>query len=488
MSQSERPTEAAVRDTQGDAWLEAILDCLAQPVSVVDHDGLLTYLNPAAVAALGYDDLSELKGKPGHETAHYKRPDGSPYPVEECPMSRARETGETVHSDEDWFVRRDGSMFPVSYASTPIDTPRGPGVVVAFTDIGDELRVQRVLRDHDAILETVPQPVYVVDHERVIRYANPAAVDALGYDDLSEMVGRNGHWLLHYKRPDGSPLPIEECQFTPFASLDDPPKVGEDAFVRKDGSLIPMEFTASPIASSPGVGMVIAFTDIRERREAERAARERDVAHARAEELRAARRRIIEAADAARAQLERDLHDGAQQQFVSALLNLQMAERQAASDPNRARELRKQAAELATSGVAELRRLAAGIHPAVLTDHGLKPAIEALAARLPLPVSVRGDLAERLPAPVEASVYFFVSEALTNVVKHAKADDATVRLGGEKGCLTVEVRDDGVGGAQVSDGSGLPGLDDRIAALDGTLELRSPPGGGTLLRARIPLP
>ena len=180
--------------------------------------------------------------------------------------------------------------------------------------------------------------------------------------------------------------------------------------------------------------MVIAYTDMRERREAELAARERDVAQARAEELRSL------------------------------------------------------AVELATSGVAELRRLAAGIHPAVLTDRGLKPAIESLAERLPLPVSVHGEPAERLPAAVEASVYFFVSEALTNVVKHAKAEDTTVRLGGAKDCLTVEVRDDGVGGAQVSDGSGLPGLDDRIAALDGTLEIRSPPGGGTLLRARIPLP
>jgi PAS domain S-box-containing protein len=488
MSQSEGATEPAVRDVQGDAWLEAILDCLAQPVSVVDHDGILIYVNPAGVAALGYDDLSELKGKPGHETAHYKRRDGSPYPVEECPMSRARQTGETVHTDEDWFVRRDGSMFPVSYTATPIDTPRGPGVVVAFSDIEDQRRAQQVLRDHDAILETVPHPVYVVDHERLIRYANPAAVQVLGYDDLSEMVGRNGHWLLHYKRPDGSPLPIEECQFIPFASLDDPPKVGEDWFVCKDGSMIPLDFTASPIASSPGIGMVIAFTDIRERREAERAARERDVAHARAEELRAARRRIIEAADAARAQLERDLHDGAQQQFVSALLNLQMAERQSTSDPHRARELRGTAVELATSGVAELRRLAAGIHPAVLSDRGLGPAVEALANRLPLPVAVHGEPADRLPAPVEASVYFFISEALTNVVKHAQADEATVRIVSDKDCLTVEVRDDGVGGAQASDGSGLPGLDDRVAALDGTLELSSPPGGGTLLRARIPLP
>jgi len=487
MSQSEGATEAAVRGVLGDAWIEATLDCLAQPVSVVDHDGMLIYVNPAGVVALGYDDLSELKGKPGHETVHYKRPDGSPFPAEECPMWRSRQTGETVHSDEDWFVRRDGSMFPVSYTSTAIDTPQGPGVVVAFTDIEDQLQAQQVLRDRDAILEAVPQPVYVVDHERLIRYANPAAIQTFGFDDLSEMAGRSGHWLVHYKRPDGSRFPIEECQFTPFDSLDAPPKVGEDWFVCKDGSMIPLAYTASPVASPPDIGMVIAFTDMRERREAERAARERDVAHARAEELRAAQRRIIEAADVARAQLERDLHDGAQQQFVSALLNLQMAERQSASDPDRARELRRTAIELATSGVAELRRLAAGIHPAVLTDRGLGAAIEALASRLPLSVSVHVEPADRLPGAVEASVYFLVSEALTNVVKHARADEGTVRIDRGDDGLTVEVRDDGAGGAQLSDGSGLPGLVDRITALDGTLELRSPPGGGTLLRARIPL-
>jgi PAS domain S-box-containing protein len=487
MRQSERATPAAVRGAKSDAPIEAILDCLAQPVSVCDHDGLFTFVNPAALTALGYEDPAELKGKPGHETIHYKHRDGSPYPVEECPLSAAIHTGQTIRCDEDWFVRRDGTMFPVSYTSAPIETASGPGIAVAFTDIEEQLRVQEVLRHHDAILETVPQPVYVTDHARVIRYANPAAVQVLGFDDLSEIVGRNGHWLLHYKRPDGSPYPIEECPFTRTRRLGDPPQVGEDWFVRKDGSMIPLAYTASPIASPGGIGMVIAFTDIRERREAERAARERDVAQARAEELRVARRRIIEAADAARAQLERDLHDGAQQQFVSALLNLQMAARAASSDPERAEELRRSAVELATSGVEELRRLAAGIHPAVLTDRGLGAAVEALASRLPLSVSVVGTPEDRLPGPVESSVYFFISEALTNVVKHAQADEATVRVLSDDGCLTVEVQDDGVGGAEAVSGSGLRGLGDRIGALDGTLDLRSPAGGGTLLRARIPL-
>src|SRR3954453_8358988 len=200
---------AVARDLSPDLPVEAILSSLAQPVWVVDHDGLIVYVNPAGVAALGYDDLAELKGCPGHDTIHYKHADGSPFPASECPMSISRDTGETLVDVEDWFVRRDGSMFPCIYTSTPIDTPEGPGLVVAFTDIED-------------------------------------------------------------------------------------------------------------------------------RRRAEQAARDRDVAQARAEELEGARKRIIEAADAARAQLERDLHDGAQQQFVSAVLVLEMAERVGDSDPSEA--------------------------------------------------------------------------------------------------------------------------------------------------------
>ena len=245
----------------------------------------------------------------------------------------------------------------------------------------------------------------------------------------------------------------------------------------------------SPFALPEGLGSVTAFSDVEERRRAERLARERDVAEARAEELQAARRRVIEAADAARARLERDLHDGAQQEFVSAVMTLRLAERLEVTDPQRARALRESSIELAQVGLAELRRLAAGIHPAVLTDRGLAKAVDALAARLPLTVSIEAEIPDRLPPPVEASVYFFVSEALTNAVKHARAAEARVRIAAVDHALTVEVADDGVGGAHAgSGGSGIRGLGDRVGALDGTLELRSPPGGGTLLRARIPLP
>lgn len=469
--------------------LAAILDCVALPVWVVDHDGLVVFVNPAGLAALGYDDLAALRGRPGHETIHYLRRDGSPFPAEECPMARTRGMGVTVREDDDWFIRRDGSMIPVSYTSTPIDLPSGQGAVVAFQDMEEQREAEQALREREAILASVDQPVWVLDHTGAFHYLNPAAVAALGYDDASELLGRPGHETVHNKRPDGSPFPVEECSLAQARIRGETVHERDDWLVRRDGSMMPVTFSMSPFELPDGLGTVTAFSDVEERRRAERVARERDVAEARAEELQAARRRVIEAGDAARARLERDLHDGAQQEFVSAVMTLRLAERLEVTDAERARTLRESGIELAQSGLAELRRLAAGIHPAVLTDHGLSQAIQALASRLPLIVSIEDESPERLPAPVEASVYFFVCEALTNTVKHARAVEARVRIAAADHELTVEVADDGVGGARAgSGGSGLRGLGDRVGALDGALELRSPPDGGTLLRARIPLP
>jgi PAS domain S-box-containing protein len=728
-------------------------------VWVVDHDGFIRFANPAALAALGYDEFSELDGKPSHETIHYMHRDGSPFPAAECPMLRPRLTGEAIHVEDDWFVRSDGSMFPVEYWSSPIDTPAGPGAVVAFNDITERRAIDQVLRERDAILEALGQPVYVTDSAGLIEYANPAAVAALGFDDLSEIVGKNGHWLVHYKRRDGSPYPIEECQFTLARDRGEPVHEGEDWFVRKDGSMVLLAYTSAPITSSGGRGTVIAFSDVSERRAAESAAHARDVAEARAAqlaasearqraileaaldgvisvdeagrityinpaaaqtfgypaaqalgrelvelitppadvldrrmeltgrradgsqfpaelsmtriaaeagpvltaflrditdrkraeaeqaalrhvatlvargapstevfdavcqetgrlleatnvnlahftpdgmnltiagwsmrqnhvppgtrlplegdtinavvrrtgaparvesyedatgelaellrrlgilsevaspvvvdgevwgaliagidrpqpfpeaaesriasfaeligtavsnataraELIAARRRVIEAGDSARARLTRDLHDGAQQQFVNTVMNVQLARDKLPSEPSRARELLDLAVDAATVGIDGLRELAAGIHPEILTNRGLHAALDALAARLPLPVDLEVDTG-RLPAALEASVYFFCSEALTNVVKHAHAESARVSVSREGDRLCVAVSDDGIGGAAPrAGGSGLVGLGDRVAALDGTFHISAPEAGGTLLEARIPL-
>ena len=207
----------------------------------------------------------------------------------------------------------------------------------------------------------------------------------------------------------------------------------------------------------------------------------------RVHDLRDARRRIIDAADAERRRIERDLHDGAQQRLVSVTLTLRLVESRIASDPESACALVARAREEAEAAIVELRELARGIHPAVLSDHGLGPALDALAARAPVPVEVSGVPAEPLPPAIEAAAYFVTSEALANVAKYADASEASVRVSVDDGRLRVQIADDGVGGADPAAGSGLDGLRDRVDALDGRLELDSPPGAGTTLTVEIPL-
>jgi signal transduction histidine kinase len=205
---------------------------------------------------------------------------------------------------------------------------------------------------------------------------------------------------------------------------------------------------------------------------------------ARVEELRVSRVRIVEAADAARRRLERDLHDGAQQQLVSLALDLRLLKSRVRDTD--AEPLVDGLAEKLAVALGELRELARGIHPAILTDRGLGPAIEALANRVPVSVESEVDIEERVSEPIEAAAYFVVAEALTNIVKYAQATKARVSVRRRADVVTVVVDDDGVGGARIGAGTGLRGLQDRLAALDGLLSIDSPVGGGTRLRARIP--
>jgi signal transduction histidine kinase len=209
--------------------------------------------------------------------------------------------------------------------------------------------------------------------------------------------------------------------------------------------------------------------------------------HERVDNLRDARARIIAAADAERRRIERDLHDGAQQRLVALSITLGMAESRLPRDPEAAVPLIAQAREEAALAVKELRELASGIHPALLTERGLGPALEALAARSPVPTTVDGVPSFRLPAPVESTVYFVTAEALTNVAKYAAATTANITLAVEHGRLLLLIRDDGAGGADPSTGSGLRGLRDRVEALDGQLHIDSPPGLGTTLIAELPI-
>ncbi|RKQ91314.1 histidine kinase [Solirubrobacter pauli] len=200
------------------------------------------------------------------------------------------------------------------------------------------------------------------------------------------------------------------------------------------------------------------------------------------EDLAASRARIVQAGDAERRRLERNLHDGAQQRLVSLALMLRLAARRHPEDIDLVR-----AGEELGHALTELRELARGIHPAVLSERGLEPAVRAVADRAPIPVALSVDLEERLPDPVEAAAYYVVAEALTNVAKYAHATGVTVGVERADGLALIVVRDDGVGGAAAGRGSGLRGLADRVEALGGRLEIDSPLGAGTTVRAEIPV-
>ncbi len=206
----------------------------------------------------------------------------------------------------------------------------------------------------------------------------------------------------------------------------------------------------------------------------------------RVEEVETSRARVVDAAQAERQRIERDLHDGAQQRLVALALHLGMAKEKLATDPTAAGALVDEAHAEAKRALVELRDLARGLHPAVLTDRGLGPALSAVAARSPVPVEVDVRLTRRLDPAIEGIAYFVVCEALANVAKHARARRARVTVVQHGERVLVEVADDGLGGADPAAGTGLQGLRDRVGAVDGWIHLASPTGGPTTLTAELP--
>ncbi len=253
-----------------------------------------------------------------------------------------------------------------------------------------------------------------------------------------------------------------------------------------DVAAICVQLLTAVIASVIAGRARLRAEDAEERLRLQDELRRRDAERIRLDEVRASRSRMSAAADAERRRVVRDLHDGAQQRLVNTVVTLKLARRELGErEVDAAAQLIDEALEHAQYANAELRELARGILPAALARGGLRAGVDALAARMPLPVSV--DVAvDRLAPEIEAPAYFVVAEALTNVVKHAYATTATVSATVQDGALRLAVRDDGVGGATLG-GSGLIGLEDRLEAIDGTLRVESPRSGGTLVAATIPL-
>jgi PAS domain S-box-containing protein len=654
-------------------FLAAVLETMAQPIWVVDPDGLVRFANPAAVTTLGYDSADELVGRPAHETIHHSHPDGTPYPAAECPILLPRATGETVTRDLDWFVRRDGSLFPVSYVSAPIDTPDGRGAVVAFADASRHEHGAIVDREQAGLRRVAtlvaegvpPSEVFAAVAEEVSQVLSLPLVEICRYepDGSATVIGAFGdhpfqpgtNWKLDgptltaqvrdaerparvddYADVSGSiadtarahgvhagvgapvvvdgrvwgviaaggssrvPLPPNAedrlVHFTELVAIalsntqahEDLQRLADeqaalrriatlvaegadpiavfDAVCRETGRLLPAttvnltHFTpdgfhltisgwslrgvhvptgthlpldgdsidaivyrsgaparcdtyegaegevaallrrlgiksevAAPVVVQGEVwGALIAGTDQAEPLPtatetrlagfAELIATAVSNATARSELL-ASRARIVQAADEQRRRVVRDLHDGAQQRLVHAVMTLQLARH---GDGPQRDALLDQALSDSQAAIEELRELAHGLHPAILTHHGLAAAVESVADRAPLPVAI--DMPPyRYPADIELAAYFVVAETLTNIAKYANAATASVSANRRDNRLVLTVQDDGTGGAAPTSGGGLSGLEDRMAALGGTLSIDSPRGRGTTVRAELPL-
>jgi PAS domain S-box-containing protein len=328
-------------------------------------------------------------------------------------------------------------------------------------------------------------PLWLVDGDDRIAFVNDAAVRILGFDRDDELLGRPSHDSIHYKHPDGSPYPAEDCPITHATLRGEPIRIERDWWVRKDGSLVPISIHCVPLEIDGRMGTAMTFHDLTASVQAEDERRRLDVERARLAEVHASRARIVDAADAQRRRLVRDLHDGAQAGLVRVVVALQLALR-GDGVQGEVQTLVDDALRSARSAIDELRELAHGIHPAVLTHRGLGAAVRALADRASVPVVI--EIAdERYPNSVESAAYFVASESLTNVAKYARASTARVTAARTASHLVLTVADDGIGGARVAPGTGLAGLADRLAALDGTLTVSSRPGEGTRIRAEIPL-
>jgi PAS domain S-box-containing protein len=441
----------------GRAVLDAALDC----VICMDEHGRVTYFNASAQRTFGYSgeeavgrDLadaivpSELREAHRRGLAHFASTGEAPILGERLELTA---------------MRADGSQFPAELTVTRLAPPNGPGFIGFVRDITERLSAEADLQAARARSDAI-----AAEQAALRRVATLVARQA-SLDGLFDAVGEEVQRLLGAR---GAGVVRE----------------GEGR-LESDASAVPIVVDGAPwgaiavygVADEPpateGVATLQAFAELVAIGVANSATRS---------ELVEARRRVIEAADAARARVTRDMHDGAQQRFVNSLINLQLAQDKWASDGVRAHELLAAGVEETGAGLGLLRELAAGLHPTILNDLGLEAALEGLTARSPIVVDLDVDETE-VPAALRTNVYFLCSEALTNVVKHSGASEASMHVGVADGWLTVEVRDDGVGGAEIgSGGSGLLGLSDRVGALEGSLTISSPVGHGTTLTARVP--
>jgi PAS domain S-box-containing protein len=466
---SERQRFEAQRQRAAD-FINAVANAAPSFNCLIDAEGRVTDqgVNATFVRALEWSDLA-VGGNVFWE--HWVDPGDA-----DDVRTRIERTvrGELLGEHDSVWLTRSGRRLTVAWTCTPLPQLDERNLfLITGVDVTERQRRQEEIRAAEerlrAVVESAPVAIVEIGLDGNANLWNPAAERIFGWT-TEEVLGRPPVWVPAEKQDEFRELSAREALGAGYTGF-------ETVRVHRDGRLIDVEISAAPIRDAAGavVGAMAILSDISDRRRQE-------------EEVRASRARIVQAADDARRKLERNLHDGAQQRLVALSVSLRLAEaRLAAKDLDAAAAVVAGSREELAHALEELRELARGIHPAVLTDRGLAAAVEALQTRTPLPVELE-LVEERLPPAVEAALYYVVAESLTNVVKYAGASSARVKLSLDSdGLVTAEVRDDGVGGADPARGSGLRGLADRVAALDGRLVVDSPPGGGTRVRAEVPV-
>jgi PAS domain S-box-containing protein len=435
---------------------------------LIDTDGGIVRFNDSTEQLFGIRDDERVRGKLWWEVF---------LPEENRPMAQAyckrMNEGEIqLEGEIEWQAVDGRRLFIAATVRRVIDGAGNIRYLICGQDLTELIHQREELKEQrdflDVVARATPSLLVAVERDGTVapEGVNFAFRELMGYSD-GDVIARKFWDLVAPPELIGDVREAFEEQVEAGVSIEH-----ETAWIGKSGTWRIIAWWVRPLAEIDKY--IVCGTDVTERKAQEA-------------ELRASRSRIVEAADDARMRLERNLHDGAQQRLVSLSLALRLAQARLRDDPEAANQLLSNASEELNQALAELRELARGIHPAVLTDRGLPAALEALAARAPLPVELSADLEERLPGPVEAAAYYVVAEALTNVAKYSEASAVEVRALRHNGRVVVEVADDGIGGADPALGSGLRGLADRVEALDGELEVTSRAGSGTTVRAVIPL-
>jgi PAS domain S-box-containing protein len=433
---------------------------------VLDLAGRVIRFNEPLVTTTGIVDDDAVRGRPFWDVF--------PVPEDAEALGEALLAGGGEEQEHRWRGA-DGSPIDVAWKVQPIQDGSGRArLLVSGVDITERKRQEAALRRQRDFLSLVgdatPSLMCVVDRAGTIGSdgVNRAFRDATGHGD-DDARGRK-FWDVAVAPDEAEGV---RQAFVQAVASGESPHV-ETAWRSADGSPLLVEWWTTSLGHAREGMFLICGVDVTERVQ-------------QAEEIRRSRSRLLEAGDAERRRLERNLHDGAQQRLVSLSLALRLAQARLGSDPPAADEILANAgAELALA-LQELRELARGLHPAVLADRGLAPALSSLVERSPMPVELELEVAERLPEAVEVAAFYVISEALANVAKYAHATQVRVSVARTVAGLELHVSDDGIGGADLARGTGLRGLFDRVDALGGTLEVDSPAGGGTRLTATLPV-